>query len=193
MQLTQNGLRALPVLAACQRQPLKLDAEHPRLVDQILQTLNPNFHSPVPSAAIMRLAVDPADPNLARGFEVARGAAVRSLQRRGQDTFCEFRTAHDLTLWPLEIAQVEYFSHAADLPLTQVIVRSSANIQSGGKSKLSAVLHGVLMLVSLRGKIPASPNRGNLLGHFGGPRTGAPASPRDHGSGTRAGEICEGP
>ncbi len=33
------------------------------------------------------------------------------------------------------------------LPLTQVIVRSSANIQSGGRYKLSAVLHGVLLLV----------------------------------------------
>ena len=34
------------------------------------------------------------------------------------------------------------------LPITQVIVRSSANIQSGGKSKLSAVFHGVLLLIS---------------------------------------------
>jgi len=32
------------------------------------------------------------------------------------------------------------------LPITQVIVRSSANIQSGGKSKLSAVFHGFLIL-----------------------------------------------
>lgn len=34
------------------------------------------------------------------------------------------------------------------LPVTQVIVRSSANIQSGGRTKLSAILHGVLLLVS---------------------------------------------
>lgn len=33
------------------------------------------------------------------------------------------------------------------LPITQVIVRSSANIQSGGKSKLSAIIHGVLLMV----------------------------------------------
>lgn len=32
------------------------------------------------------------------------------------------------------------------LPITQVIVRSSANIQSGGKSKLSAIIHGFLLL-----------------------------------------------
>lgn len=33
------------------------------------------------------------------------------------------------------------------LPVTQVIVRSSANIQSGGRTKLSAISHGVLLLV----------------------------------------------
>jgi MFS superfamily sulfate permease-like transporter len=32
------------------------------------------------------------------------------------------------------------------LPITQVIVRSSANIQSGGRTKLSAIIHGVLLL-----------------------------------------------
>ena len=31
------------------------------------------------------------------------------------------------------------------LPITQVIVRSSANVQSGAKSKLSAILHGFLL------------------------------------------------
>jgi MFS superfamily sulfate permease-like transporter len=35
------------------------------------------------------------------------------------------------------------------LPVTQVIVRSSANIQSGGKTKLSAILHGFMILISL--------------------------------------------
>ena len=33
------------------------------------------------------------------------------------------------------------------LPVTQVIVRSSANIQSGGKTKASAFFHGVLLLI----------------------------------------------
>lgn len=35
------------------------------------------------------------------------------------------------------------------LPITQVIVRSSANIQSGGKTKLSAIFHGFLLLISV--------------------------------------------
>ena len=35
------------------------------------------------------------------------------------------------------------------LPITQVIVRSSANVQSGGKSKLSTIIHGFLLLISV--------------------------------------------
>ena len=34
------------------------------------------------------------------------------------------------------------------LPITQVIVRSSANIAFGGKTKLSTILHGVFLLIS---------------------------------------------
>lgn len=35
------------------------------------------------------------------------------------------------------------------LPITQVIVRSSANVMSGGKSKLSTIIHGFLLLFSV--------------------------------------------
>ena len=48
------------------------------------------------------------------------------------------------------------------LPITQVIVRSSANIQSGGRTKISAIIHGLLLLISviliptLLNKIPLS-------------------------------------
>lgn len=35
------------------------------------------------------------------------------------------------------------------LPVTQVIVRSSANIQSGARSKHSAIIHGVLLLIAV--------------------------------------------
>jgi len=48
------------------------------------------------------------------------------------------------------------------LPITQVIVRSSANIHSGGKTKLSAIIHGFFLLISvltipfLLNKIPLS-------------------------------------
>jgi MFS superfamily sulfate permease-like transporter len=45
------------------------------------------------------------------------------------------------------------------LPITQVIVRSSANIQSGGRTKLSAILHGIWLL----GFFLLAPNVLNLI------------------------------
>lgn len=48
------------------------------------------------------------------------------------------------------------------LPITQVIVRSSANVQSGGKTKASAIIHGffllssVILIPTLLNRIPLS-------------------------------------
>ncbi len=122
---------------------LKLDAEQPRLVEQLLQALNPNFLAPVPSAMVVRLAVDTADPNLARGFTVSRGSSVRSQLKRGADTACEFRTAMAVTLWPLEITAVKAFAHAPDLGLTRLPQARAAKgglrirLRAGGGLKLA--------------------------------------------------------
>jgi len=45
------------------------------------------------------------------------------------------------------------------LPITQVIIRSSTNIMSGGKTKVAAILHGVFLLVC----VLAIPNVLNLI------------------------------
>ena len=52
------------------RTQLKIEAEHPRLVQHLLETVYPGFLSPVPSMLIARLRPDLLDPNLARGFTV---------------------------------------------------------------------------------------------------------------------------
>lgn len=111
-------LEGFAFLAA--RVQLKIEAEQPRLISHLLEAIYPNFLAPLPSMMVARLAVDPADPNLGRGFEVPRGTALVSEVARGQDTHCEFRTAHAVTLWPIELAGVRYVGHAPDLPLAQL-------------------------------------------------------------------------
>ena len=98
----------------------KLDAEHPQLIAQLLDSMYPNFLAPVPSMMVARLTVDVNDPNLARGYTVPRGTALQSALARGQETLCEFRSAMAVTLWPLQITQVQYFSHAPDLGLAHL-------------------------------------------------------------------------
>ncbi len=137
-------LEGFAFLAA--RIQLKLDAEHPRFVQHLLETVYPGFLSPVPSMMIARMRPDPLDPNLQRGFTVKRGSALTSEQVRGQNTLCEFRTAHDVTLWPIEIAAAQYFSFAPDLPLAKLPV--ARPVRAGLRIKLK--LHGGLKFKQLR-------------------------------------------
>ena len=125
---------------------LKLDAEHPRFVQHLLETVYPGFLSPVPSMMIARMRPDPLDPNLGRGFTIPRGSALTSELARGQNTHCEFRTAQDVTLWPIELAAVQYFSFAPDLPLNQLPVAKP--VRGGLRIKLR--LQGGLKFKQLR-------------------------------------------
>ncbi|HSW08717.1 type VI secretion system baseplate subunit TssF [Aquabacterium sp.] len=111
-------LEGFAFLAA--RVQLKLEAEQPKLIAHMLESIYPNFLAPVPSMMIARLGADPTDPNLAKGHTVARGSALQAQQARGQDTLCEFRTAMDVTLWPIELVSVQYFAHAPDLGLARL-------------------------------------------------------------------------
>ena len=127
-------LEGFAFLAA--RVQLKIESEHPRLLAQLLESIYPNFLAPTPSMMVVRLGADLADPNLARGYAVPRGSAVQARVMRGQNTQCEFRTAQDVTIWPLEIASVQYFSYAPDLPLARV--PAAQNAKGGLRIRLRA-------------------------------------------------------
>ena len=137
-------LEGFAFLAA--RIQLKIEAEHPRFVQHLLETVYPGFLSPLPSLMIVRMRPDPLDPNLSRGFTLKRGSALTSELARGQNTRCEFRTAHDVTLWPIEIDSVQYFSHAPDLPLAHLPV--ARQLRGGLRIKLK--LHGGLKFKQLK-------------------------------------------
>jgi type VI secretion system protein ImpG len=109
-------LEGFAFLAA--RVQLKIDAEFPRFTQRLLEIVYPHFLAPTPSMLIAQLQPLPGDAGLAAGITVPRGSLLRSAPVRGTSTPCQFRTAHDLPLWPLEIVDCAYFSHAANLPLT---------------------------------------------------------------------------
>ena len=51
-------------------------------------------------------------------------------------TACEFRTAHDVKLWPVEIVAANYFTFAPDLPLSGLPVRQ--RIRGGLRIRLKS-------------------------------------------------------
>jgi type VI secretion system protein ImpG len=92
------------------RVQLKLDAEFPRFTQSLLETVYPHYLSPTPSMAVVQFQPDAQASQLAEGYTIKRGTALRSMLGRGERTACEYRTAHDVHLWPLTIAEARYFT-----------------------------------------------------------------------------------
>jgi len=110
-------LEGFAFLAA--RVHLKLDAEFPRFTQSLLETVYPHYLAPTPSMALVQFEPDPNEGGLAEGFPIARGVSVRSMLGKGDRTACEYRTAHEVTLWPIRIAGARYYTRelaSLDLP-----------------------------------------------------------------------------
>ena len=116
------------------RVQLKIDAEFPRFTQRLLEIVYPNYLAPLPSMLVAQFEPQLDDTNLARGFTVPRGSALLSQAGRGDKTTCEFRTAQDVTLWPLELTSAEYFSFAPDLPLASL--RVGKRVKGGVRIRL---------------------------------------------------------
>ena len=89
---------------------LKLDSEFPRFTQSLLETVYPQFLSPIPSMAVVRFDPEEADAALAEGVVIPRGTSMRSAIGKGERTACTFRTAQDVRLLPLRISEVRYFT-----------------------------------------------------------------------------------
>jgi len=96
---------------------LKLDAEFPRFTQHLLECVYPHYLAPTPAMAIAQFAPSMTEGSLAAGFGIPRGTVLRGQIPRGEVTACQFRTAHDLTLWPIELVEARYAPFAPDLPL----------------------------------------------------------------------------
>jgi type VI secretion system protein ImpG len=94
---------------------LKLDAEFPRFTQQMLEIVYPHYLAPTPSMAVVQLKPNLGEGALAQGYRVPRGSVMRSLIGRGEQTACEYRSGHEVTLWPLEVTHAEYTNYVGDL------------------------------------------------------------------------------
>jgi type VI secretion system protein ImpG len=103
-------LEGFSFLAA--RVQMKIDAEFPRFTQHLSELVYPQFLAPTPSMAVVQLQPDLSNPSLKNGFLVPRGSALRSVLGKGEVTACEYRTAHDVTLWPVELVEAKFFTWA---------------------------------------------------------------------------------
>ena len=97
------------------RVQLELSLQYPNLTQNMLEIVYPHFLAPVPAMMIARMEPDAGQGNLAAGVTIPRGTQLRGQVRGAETTACNYTTAQDVTLWPLELAEVEYIDARGDL------------------------------------------------------------------------------
>ena len=123
------------------RVQLKLDAEFPRFTQHLLEIIYPHYLAPTPSMLVAQFQPDPTEGALDQGFVIPRGSELRSLLGKGDQTPCEYRTAHEVTLWPVELTEVQYF--AGKEPAALLDLPDLNKVRAGVRLRLRTTLPGL--------------------------------------------------
>jgi type VI secretion system protein ImpG len=95
---------------------LKLEDDFPDVAESMLSLLAPQLVRPVPSLSVAEFVPDAERGVPPGGFAIPRGAAL-STRAVGQ-VHCAFRTAYDVTLWPLTVRDARWVApEALDPPV----------------------------------------------------------------------------
>ncbi len=90
------------------RVQLELELQFPAFTRHLLEIVYPHYLAPTPSMMVAAFKPDESAAALKDGYTLPRGTTLRSALGEGDTTACQFRTAHDVTLWPLAITEAEY-------------------------------------------------------------------------------------
>ncbi len=129
------------------RVQLELEQQQPVFAQHLLEMLYPHFLAPTPSMAVVQFEPDAGDGIGPAGHKVPRGVALHSLIGHGESTACEYRTAHETTLWPLALTDVGYLASPAALAATGVPADPRA--KAGLRLKFAATPGISLSMLSL--------------------------------------------
>ncbi len=88
----------------------QMEEEFPRFTQALLDSVAPDFLCPIPSMAIVQIPAKKEDTAAAAGYEIPRQTVLRGAPAGRAGTRCEYRTAHSMTVFPLEIAEARYYA-----------------------------------------------------------------------------------
>lgn len=128
-------LEGFAFLAA--RVQLKIEASHGQLARQLLEMIYPTYLSPTPSMVVAEVFPSYNEGSLAQGFTLDAGTRLRSQIAPDEKTECDYRTSHDLTLWPVQIQSIQYLGTQA--AVEAVGVRCDKQTRSGLSLKLATI------------------------------------------------------
>lgn len=106
------------------RVQLKIDSEFPRFTENMLEMVYPHYLAPTPSMAVLHFEPNLRQGALSDGFLVPRGTSLRGHVGQGEQTACVYRTAHDLTLWPLTLTSITHSAYVGDVGEARLVSRS---------------------------------------------------------------------
>ena len=109
------------------RVQLKLDAEFPRFTQSLIETICPHYLAPTPSMCIVQFKPEFDEKGLADGFPIPRGCSLHSMLGTSDQTRCEYRTAHEVTLWPITLNQADYYTRE----LASLEIPALPNVKAG--------------------------------------------------------------
>ncbi len=152
-------LEGFAFLAA--RVQLRIDAEFPDFTQNLLELVYPDYLAPLPSMAVVQFDPVLEEGALADGFVVPRDTSLRSITGRGERTACEFRTAHDVTFWPIEVTEAKYYNSAGALATIDVDyldnVRAGIRLRlhtTGGLAFSDLSIDNLMVFLKGSGQIP---------------------------------------
>lgn len=133
------------------RVQLKLKDQYPEFTQHLLQAVQPHYLSPMPSICIAAFDPKEGDPGLAKGVAVPRGTELVATATDQGGAAIPFRTAHDITLYPIRITQVEYLgSRAAIAPFAGTRFKAEAGLRlrfaATPGTELKSILPGLLSM-----------------------------------------------
>jgi type VI secretion system protein ImpG len=94
-----------------------MDAEFPRFSQRLLDLVYPSYLSPTPAMGIAQFHQPKSEGGSPDGFTLPKHSRMRARLPAQEQTACEFRTAHELTLWPLNLVEARLTAAPPDLPI----------------------------------------------------------------------------
>lgn len=101
---TERLIESFALLAA--RVHKRLDDDFPLFTESLLEVLYPHYLRPFPSCSIARFDAAGVSAQLSQGLVLPRGTLLTS--RKVHDVACRFKTAYDVVLAPLRVADVAF-------------------------------------------------------------------------------------
>jgi type VI secretion system protein ImpG len=111
------------------RVQLKIEEEYPKFCQHLLEIVYPDYLAPLPSMTIVQMEPDCSDSDLASGFIIEKGTALLSGLGPNMQTPCEYRTSHEVELFPIKIVEAEYLGTRA--ALANLGIKPERRVSSG--------------------------------------------------------------